>query len=150
MPTTRTGRPFTDGATGIRFPILDARAAVEAALVPRLEDVRCTAEEGSIAAAWTSGAGIDNIAARVLRDGEAIIEQDLGGSVTGFRFAASAAGNDSRPARVSTSMLAGGAGAALGSASPASGPGAWPAGAGAFGAFGAGPGGWPCPGLRAS
>jgi subtilisin family serine protease len=88
----RTGRPFTDGATGIRFPILDARAAVEAALVPRLEDVHCTADAGTVAAAWSAGAGIDNIAARVLLDGEAILEQDLDGAETGFRFAASAAG----------------------------------------------------------
>ncbi|MBI4604163.1 MAG: S8 family serine peptidase, partial [Planctomycetes bacterium] len=88
----RSGRPFKDPTTGLVFPILDARAAAEAVLVPRVEGLFCAASEGAIAAAWDPQAGVDRFAVRVLRGEEVVHEGGVAGTESSVEVAAPAGG----------------------------------------------------------
>jgi hypothetical protein len=79
-----TGRPFTDPGSGLVFPILDARSAVEAALAPRVKGLRCMSLSASIVADWEAAAGADRYELEVLRDGEPFLQATIPGGETRF------------------------------------------------------------------
>jgi hypothetical protein len=83
-----SGRPHRDPRTGLVFPILDAGAAVDTLLVPRLDDLLCAGEGGEIVATWSALSGVGHFEVAVRREGMLVAEISVGGGEESFRFAA--------------------------------------------------------------
>jgi major intracellular serine protease len=80
----RSGKPYHDDLTGRVYPILDARAAVEAILVPRLQGFHCAANGTSLTASWSAQEGVEHFHLRAVHDGSSAFEGDAGGAETSF------------------------------------------------------------------
>jgi subtilisin family serine protease len=87
----RSGRPFDESGTDYTVPILDARAAVEAVVVPRFEDLAFSLEAGRLVAAWTVGGAVERFEVRVLGGEQVIFAGLIPGGESRFELAVAAA-----------------------------------------------------------
>ncbi|HVR74170.1 MAG TPA: S8 family serine peptidase [Planctomycetota bacterium] len=88
----RSGHPFTDVETDLVFPVLDARAAVEAALVPPIESLQCASVGSSIIASWAAGSREESTVLRIASGDDTLLEETLAGSRSSFEWTAPAPG----------------------------------------------------------
>ncbi|HZN59880.1 MAG TPA: S8 family serine peptidase, partial [Planctomycetota bacterium] len=74
-----TGPKILDEASGLTFPILDSRAALEAALAPDVTGLRCRLEGGALSVQWTTTATGAPAAYRVtvMKDGYLSVQRDV-------------------------------------------------------------------------
>jgi len=87
----RSGRPFNEPGTTYTVPILDARAAVEAMLVPRVENLDCDVDEGLLVAGWTADAAVESYEVRIFRGEQVIFDGAIPGGESRFELSVPAA-----------------------------------------------------------
>lgn len=79
-----TGRPIPDSISGRDYPLIDARAALEAWLVPRIRDFQCYPVEEKIAISWAGMTDVDQYRIRIRKPGMVDVERYLNGQEVRF------------------------------------------------------------------
>lgn len=81
-----TGVGILDASTNLSFPIIDARAALEAALVPEIADLRCGAAGRRLDASWSALSGVASYRLAVRSGDEVLLETELQGGQSRFEW----------------------------------------------------------------
>ncbi|MGQ9591055.1 MAG: S8 family serine peptidase [Planctomycetota bacterium] len=81
-----TGVRVLDPSTDLSFPIIDARAALEAALVPEIADLRCGAAGRRLDASWSALSGVASYRLSVRFGDEVLVETELQGGESRFEW----------------------------------------------------------------
>jgi hypothetical protein len=81
-----TGRPITDETSGRTYPLIDARAALEAWLVPRIRDFQCYPAGEKITTTWAGMTDVDQYKVGILADGKEVFTDHLNGQEAGFNW----------------------------------------------------------------